>query len=368
VTTRLTHVLALLAASAVLLLAVAGGSSGDRLARELWRIGEDVEEELAQAGPAVGLGEASPPSARSEEWRTDFSRALVPQAEFQSGGPAKDGIPAIDEPRFTPAGDVDWLEGAEPVILVEAGGETKGYPIQILIWHEIVNDEIGGVPVAVTFCPLCNTAIVFDRRLDGEVYSFRTTGKLRESDLVMYDRQTESWWQQFGGDALVGELAGKELEQLPARIVSWDELRRDHPQASVLNRDTGFVREYGANPYPGVRQCRQPPDLRDAERGRRPAAAEGARVYVEFGGVALAVPYSSLRESRTISVKTGAGELVVRWRPRIGSPLDEAAVAGGRSVGAATVSLDGRKVPFSEPFWFAVAALSSDVQIVDRST
>jgi Protein of unknown function (DUF3179) len=368
VTTRLAHVLASLAAVAVLLLAVAGGSSGDRLARELARIGEDVEEELAMSGPAVGLGEASPPPARSEEWKTDFSRALVPLAEFQSGGPSKDGIPAIDEPRFTPAGGVDWLEGAEPVILVEAGGETKGYPLQILIWHEIVNDEIGGVPVAVTFCPLCNTAIVFDRRLDGEVYSFGTTGKLRESDLVMYDRQTESWWQQFGGEALVGELAGKELDQLPARIVSWDELRRDHAQASVLDRDTGFVREYGANPYPGYDSIDSPPIFatRNEDDDRLPPKERV--VYVELGGAALAVPYSSLRESRTISVKTGAGELVVRWRPRIGSPLDEAAVAGGRSVGAATVTLDGRKVPFSEPFWFAVAALSSNVQIVDRSS
>jgi hypothetical protein len=148
-----------------------------------------------------------PPEAlqfRAEGWKTDFRKRRVPLAEFRSGGPPKDGIPSIDSPRFLAVGEVDFLRPNEPVIELIVNGHARAYPIQILIWHEIVNDRVAGTPAAVTFCPLCNTALVFDRRVKGDVLDFGTTGKLRHSDLVMYDRQSESWWQQFGGDALVG--------------------------------------------------------------------------------------------------------------------------------------------------------------------
>ena len=323
---------------------------------------ESLEEELAQNPPGAGLGEASPPPPDSASWDTDFSKALVPLKEFRSGGPPKDGIPAIDIPQFTPAREVDWLGGREPMILVEIDGEARGYPLQILMWHEIANDQIGSTPIAVTFCPLCNTAIVFDRRLDGETYDFGTTGKLRNSDLVMYDRQTESWWQQFSGEALVGELTGKELEQIPARIVSFEELARDHPDAPVLNRDTGFVREYGKNPYVGYDDVESPPFFPVDGDDDRLAPKERV-VYVEIGDRALAVPYATLMTKGTVSAETEAGELVVRWRPRVASALDETFIREGWNVGAATVELDGRPVPFHEPFWFAVAAFRPDIEI-----
>ena len=154
-------------------------------------------------------------------WKTDFSRHLVPYGEILSGGPPKDGIPPIDDPKLIAPQDADkWLEGQEPVIAIEINGDARAYPLQILTWHEIVSDVVGGVPVAVTFCPLCNAAIVFDARLDGVTYDFGTTGKLRNSDLIMYDRQTESWWQQFPGEAIIGELASKKLTFLPAFIIS----------------------------------------------------------------------------------------------------------------------------------------------------
>ena len=126
-------------------------------------------------------------------WETDFSRHTVPYGEILSGGPPRDGIPPIDDPRFTTPEDASkWLGDQEPVIAFELNDDARAYPLQILTWHEIVNDVVGGVPVSATFCPLCNAAIVFDRRLDGVVYDFGTSGKLRKSDLIMWDRQTES--------------------------------------------------------------------------------------------------------------------------------------------------------------------------------
>jgi hypothetical protein len=244
-----------------LVVAGCGGGSDDQAARDkkLDEALEKLDKELEKQGPLVGLGEASPPPSDAAQWETDFSKQLVPLDEFQSGGPPKDGIPAIDAPRYTRASEVDFLEDREPVIELTVEGESRAYPLQILTWHEIVNARFGDTPVAVTFCPLCNTAIAFDRRVDGDALDFGTTGKLRDSDLVMYDRQTESWWQQFGGEALVGELAGKELRQLPARIVSWREFRSMHPSSLVLNRDTGFVRDYGTNPYAGYDDADSPP-------------------------------------------------------------------------------------------------------------
>jgi hypothetical protein len=161
-----------------------------------------------------------------EAWKTDFSRHSVPLHEIVSGGPPKDGIPAIDRPRFVGARAAGrWLDDSEPVMVVEHEGTAKAYPLSILIWHEIVNDRIAGLPVSVTFCPLCNTALVFDRRLDGRVLDFGTTGRLRHSDLVMYDRQTETWWQQATGEGIVGELVGKKLTWIPSNTLSWETAR-----------------------------------------------------------------------------------------------------------------------------------------------
>ena len=185
-------------------------------------------------------------------WETDFSNASVDLSEFLSGGPPRDGIPPVDDPRFRPVSDEENLSDAEPVVAVALAGETpRANPIQILIWHEIVNDRIGGRNVAVTFCPLCNTAVVFDRVVDGRELTFGTTGNLRRSDLVMWDRQTESWWQQFSGEALVGELTGTTLDIVPSQLISWGDFIERFPQGEVLTRETGNARNYGMNPYQG---------------------------------------------------------------------------------------------------------------------
>ena len=363
-TERMVRVLA----GAVVLLAVAGcggGDGGSELSDAEREAVRSVERELAtepDVGP--GLGEASPPPAITAGWNTDFGRRAVPLSEFQSGGPGKDGIPAIDRPAFVPVEDVEFLEPQEPVIAFELEGEARAYPIQILIWHEIVNDAIRGVPVAVTFCPLCNTAIVFDRRVDGKTLTFGTTGNLRNADLVMYDRQTESWWQQFGGRALLGELTGAELDQLPAKVVAWREFEREEPDGKVLSRETGHARDYGENPYTGYDDIDSPPFVATNNSDDKRLPPKERVVFIERGDEAAAVPFSLLRERKVVRVAVGGSRLVVRWREGVASSLDQGTVAGGRDVGAAEVWEHGRLVAFDEPFWFAVAAFRPGVRIV----
>jgi hypothetical protein len=304
------------------------------------------------------------PSGIASGFKTDFCRHLVTMSQFQSGGPGKDGIPALDHPRFAPASSVKWLASREPVIELAVGRDVRAYPLQILIWHEIVNDRLGGVPVAVTFCPLCNTAIAFDRRVDERTLSFGTTGNLRNSDLVMYDRQTESWWQQFSGEALVGRYTGTRLRQLPARIVAWRDFERQHPHGLVLTRKTGFSRPYGENPYSGYDDVSSPPFFPAAHAGDDRLQPKERVVFLERGRDTAVVPFSVLRQRGTVRVTVGGHDLVVRWRRGVASALDSGSVARGRDVGAASVSEHGKPVVFDEPFWFAVAAFRLHVHIV----
>jgi hypothetical protein len=297
-------------------------------------------------------------------WKTDFTRHTVPLDQFLAGGPGKDGIPAIDDPRFLPALEVGFLDRKEPVIELVLRGHARAYPIQILIWHEIVNDEVAGIPVAVTFCPLCNTSLVFDRRVEGRTLDFGTTGSLRNSDLVMYDRQTESWWQQFGGAGLVGRYAGTRLELLPSRIVAWQQFRQEHPRGLVLSRDTGHSPPYGQNPYEGYDEVQSGPMFPTEDEGGDRLPQKERVVFLERDGEALAVPFSTLAERRVIRVELAGHRLVVRWRPGVVSALDSPVISAGRDVGTAEVRENGRLVEFDLPFWFAVAAFRPDVRII----
>jgi len=323
---------------------------------------------LVAAGCGAGHAETAkrcpaPPEIGSG-FKTDFCRHGVPLSEFQAGGPGKDGIPALDHPRFAPASSVDWLAFREPVIELALGRDARAYPLQILTWHEIVNDRIGGVPIAVTFCPLCNTAIAFDRRVSGRTLSFGTTGNLRNSDLVMYDRQTESWWQQFGGEALVGRYTGARLRPLPARIVAWRDFERRHPHGLVLTRDTGFSRPYGQNPYTGYDDVSSPPFFRTAHAGDHRLQPKERVVFLERRRDVAVVPFSVLRRKRVVRATVGGHRLLVRWRGGVASALDSGSIPRGRDVGAASVTENGKPVLFDEPFWFAVAAFRPHVRIV----
>src|SRR5918995_2488801 len=356
------------AATLVLLLAGCAGegeNGGSELTEAERERLEQLEEQLAtlpDLGP--GLGEAAPPPAITTGWKTDFERRAVPLSEFERGGPGKDGIPAIDEPRFVSVDEVGFLEPKEPVIEVVRNGDARAYPIQILVWHEIVNDIVGGVPLAVTFCPLCNTAIAFDRRVEGTTLDFGTTGNLRSSDLVMYDRQTESWWQQFGGRALVGALTGARLEQVPARVVAWREFEQTHPKGKVLSRETGHSRRYGENPYTGYDDVDSPPFFPTKNSKDKRLPAKERVVFIERRGEAVAVPFSILQRRGQMRVEGGGHSLVVRWRAGVASSLDSGDVADGRDVGTAEVREGERLVAFDEPFWFAVAAFRPNVRIV----
>jgi hypothetical protein len=315
---------------------------------------------VALLAPSALASHGKPPADLAAGWKTDFSRHTVSFDQFQSGGPSKDGIPAIDRPRFAPVARTSYLKPQEPVIAFRG----RAYPLQILTWHEIVNDRVGGVPVAVTFCPLCNTAIVFDRRLRGRTLSFGTTGNLRFSDLVMYDRQTESWWQQFGGAGLVGRYAGATLRQLPARIVSWQRFRSWYPRGRALTRDTGYSRPYGQNPYTGYDDVASPPFFRAAHDDDKRLQPKERVVFVERAGKAAAVPFSVIAKKKTVTFRLAEHRLAVRATGVATSALDRAVIADSRRLPTVEVREQGKLVPFDTPFWFAVAAFRPDVLIV----
>ena len=296
------------------------------------------------------LDEEPPPRGAIQQFRTDFSRHTIPYGEVLSGGPPKDGIPAIDNPRFVTVEEAaEWLGAQEPVVLVEAGDAAKAYPLQVLTWHEIVNDEVGGVPLSITFCPLCNTAIGFKREFDGQVLDFGTTGRLRYSNLIMYDRQTETWWQQATGHGIAGQYAGSQLEFYPANIISWDEFRNNHPDAQVLSRDTGFSRAYGRNPYAGYDNVNNRPFLYQGPRTPDTLLPMERVLTVDLVEEAVAYPYDELAASFVIDDTVAGQPITVFWQPGTASALDSGVIAAGRDVGTGAAfsrELDGRVLNF----------------------
>jgi hypothetical protein len=283
-------------------------------------------------------------------WRTDFTKASVNLGEFLGGGPPKDGIPAIDAPRYESIADARrWLRDRSPVISLVVGDEARAYPLAVLMWHEIVNDTLGGVAVVVTFCPLCNTALVFEREIDGVVHDFGTTGNLRASDLVMYDRRTESWWQQATGEAIVGELTGTRLTFLPAQIVGLGDFERAYPDGDALSRETGVSREYGRNPYVGYDTIDQNPFMFEESPDGRLSPKERV-VTVGEGTEAVAVPYSEIRTVGAARITVGGDELVVFWTPGTASALNGPNIDESKDIGATGVFrplLDGRRLTFA---------------------
>ncbi|MDP6426419.1 MAG: DUF3179 domain-containing protein [Rhodospirillales bacterium] len=252
--------------------------------------------------------------------KTDFTKTSVDLSEIMSGGPRKDGIPSIDDPEFDPVAEVS-LPDTVPVISLNINGDARAYPLGILMSHEIVNDRVGGVPVAVTYCPLCNASIVFDARLNGQELDFGTTGKLRNSDLVMYDRQTESWWQQFLGEAIVGELTGTRLKMIPSRIESFARFKARFPKGKVLK--PGGFRGYGSNPYVGYDTSRRP----FLFRGDLPDDMPAMTRLVVVGDQAWTLDL--LRQKRRIQ----SGDLVISLEDGRNSALDTRNIAKGREVG-----------------------------------
>lgn len=363
------------------------------------------------AGTVTGDGDGTNPSIAEVDgqvrfdtfgWQTDFTNHSVPLEEFFSGGPPRDGIPPIDAPRFVQIGDEE-IDDREPVISIRVGDTARAYPIQILIWHEIVNDRIGDLKLAVTFCPLCQTSVAFNRMVDGRELTFGTTGNLRKSDLVMWDRQTESWWQQFSGEAIVGDLTGARLEIIPSQLISFGEFRERFPDGDVLSRETGHARDYGSNPYRGYDSLNERPFLLDEEvDGRLPPKQRV--VTVERGDSFVVYPLNRLEEATVVNDAIEDLSTLIWFRPGAASALGAPAIAEGDQVGTGLVyerTVKGRTLTFAAagpdtlrdeetgsiwnqngratdgplkgtrlsevahdtPFWFAVAAFRPDARI-----
>jgi hypothetical protein len=278
---------------------------------------------------------------------TDFSKRSIDYSEIFSGGPPPDGIPAIDNPVFESVSDADrWLGDDWPVMFFEHNGDIRAYPLAILIHHEIVNDTVGGFPVTLTFCPLCNSTIAFSRTLsDGRVLDFGTTGNLRNSDLVMYDRQTKSWWQQFTGEGIVGELTGTQLDFLPSQIIAWEDFKENQPDGQVLSRDTGSLRQYGINPYAGYDTINSNPWFPVSGDDDRLLPKDRV-VAVQVEGLDVAYPFSILSEVGVINDVVSDSALVVFWKEGTDSIFGNSGVDTGSS-SAFLRTVDGVDLTFS---------------------
>lgn len=275
--------------------------------------------------------------ADRSHWETNWDRRSIDLSELTPGGPPKDGIPSIDNPSFIPIEEArTWLGDQEPVIALEIDNEARAYPLQIMTFHEIVNDAMSGIPIVVSFCPLCYSAVVYSRDVGGEVLTFGVSGLLRHSDLVMYDRQSESLWQQVTGEAIVGGYIGTTLERIPAQIISFAQFEASYPDGGVLSRETGYDRPYGRNPYAGYDDIDSRPFLYDGPTDERLPPMEKV-VAVELDDTYMAYPHSVTREQRVIHDELGGRSIVVFHADGAVSALDAAEISSSREIGSTGV-------------------------------
>ena len=337
------HRIALLAVAG-LVVAACGGTALPTATTAPGAGASEGEPDPITVGPTTtafdGANQEIPVQLRpmADRWSTDFSKATVDLNELLVGIPAadpRDLIRPIDDPVFEVAEESTWLDGREPGALVRVGDEARFYPLSVMIRHEIVNDEIAGVPVAVTYCPLCNTALAFDRRLDGETLRLGVSGLLRKSDLVMWDDVTESLWQQITGEAIVGELAGQRLAILPTAIVRWADFKAENPQGLVLGPDQGFGSIYGTNPYEFYSSRSQPYSFYEGEIDARfPALERVVGVMLDQGDKAY--PFSLLIEARVANDQIGDQPIVIFWGASdTADALDSRNIAEAVAVGTA---------------------------------
>lgn len=298
-----------------------------------------VETASTTVGGAAGVLPIGP-SALDTMAASVFPDPLVDTEEIISGGPPPDGIPPIDQPEFIDVGDnLDVLHEDEPVVSLEISGDVRAYPVRVMIWHEIVNDVVGGVPVAITYCPLCNSAATYDRRIKGVETTFGTSGRLFASALVMYDRATESLWTHYNGEAIVGLLAGERLSEYASPLLSWGEFRSEYPDGRVLDwTRTGFDRDYGRNPYVGYDDPEGTPFLFRGALDDRARALERV-VGVEIDGSSAAFPLSAVRGggARATNTVVGTTRIVILWRTGQVSALDSESIDEGTDVGSTGV-------------------------------
>ncbi len=308
---------------------------------------------LLSTALALPLAAQSVPADWTREFpNADFSRMTVEPREIMSGGPPRDGIPALSDPAMIAGAAESRLDAREPVMVYAPdGAPARAYPIRYLTWHEIVNDSVAGRPFAVTYCPLCNTGMVFDRRHGGLVLTLGVSGRLRHSDMLMYARETDRGWQQATAEGIAGRFAGERLRMLPAWMDSWAGYRAEFPDGLVMDQPE-WPRNYGANPYAGYDSSARPFLYRgeDPPHGIHPLAR-----VVRVGERAW--PLERLRAHGTLNE---AG-LELIWTEGQASAMDTRAIAQGREVGSVRVrDGSGQDMVHDLPFAFAFHAFHPD--------
>lgn len=291
-------------------------------------------------------------SALENRFNPDFPPPAIDPGLIVSGGPPPDGIPSIDVPQFVAPEDADFITSdAEPVIALEINGDARAYPVQVLIWHELVNDVVGDVPVTVAYCPLCNSALAFEREFGSRTLTFGTSGSLYQSALVMYDRQTESLWAHFTGQGVVGHFAGAQLTHVPVQTVSFGAWKQAHPDGKVMTTETGYNRSYGSNPYVGYDEESSGPIGSFFNGEVDPRLLAKARIVgVSDEAGSVAVRFDDLAERQVMHVTEAGRNLVVFHQAGLASALQEREIAGGRDVGQSGVfvaQLGGQKLTFT---------------------
>jgi hypothetical protein len=331
---------AMLAALALVLAACGGAGAGGDQPTTVSSSTTSTNPPIATSTTIVRGDDSELPAGIAQldgVWETDFSTRSIDLEELALGIPAldpRDLIRPIDDPAFESVESAaDWLESTEPGVLVELDGDARFYPLRILTRHEIVNDVVGDVSIAVTYCPLCNTALVFDRTVDDRVYRFGVSGLLRNSDLVMWDDRTQSLWQQITGEAIVGELTGTRLRQIGSAIVRWADFSDAHPEGDVLGLDQGFGIPYGANPYVGYSSRERPFPFFEGEIDDRYPALQRV-VGVTIDGTSKAYPFSEIAPLGAVNDEVGGVPITVLWgAPDTADALDAGFIPAGDGIG-----------------------------------
>jgi hypothetical protein len=278
----------------------------------------------------------------------DLGEALVPVEEIRHGGPPRDGIPAIDRPRFVDAGEADFLAPQDRVLGIVRNDVAKAYAVRILDYHEIVNDRVGGEPITVTYCPLCGTGMAFLAEREGRPVSFGVSGLLYNSDMLLYDRETESLWSQIMARAISGPLRGTELTSVPISHTTWADWQARHPETQVLSTDTGHRRDYSRSPYPGYESSEQI-YFPVSHRSRRYHPKERV-IGLELNGESKAYPFAELaRTGQAIEDRLGGQPIRIEF---------DAEHRTGRVLAA-----DGSEIPSVIGFWFAWIAFHPESAI-----
>lgn len=282
----------------------------------------------------------------------DISGSLVPQDQILSGGPRKDGIPAIDKPRFLRADEAGKLKPDDRVLGITINDIAKAYPISILSWHEIVNDSIGDQAFIVTYCPLCGTGMAFSADLDGEVASFGVSGLLYESDVLLYDRPTNSLWSQILRQAVSGPMKGRELTMLPLQHTTWGKWQSDHPDTLVLSRETGYLRDYDTDPYANYEESTAVL-FRVSRKAPSRYHPKDRVLGVEIDGSFKAYPYPELRKHKRSAFQDiiNGQQITVHW--------DE------MSETATVTDGDGDEIPTVSAYWFAWYTFHPDTAVFE---